>query len=101
MVHQAEIAKQNKRRELQKITSTLTTSVSNTKNEWNFLNSGDFLRTFLETLNCQARPSGYLYGYYKINKRPFGAMGEGSGHEGSNGRTKGSLQAVARALPRT
>ena len=37
-----------------------TTSVSCTKNEWNFLNSGDFLKTFLDTLNCHASPPGYL-----------------------------------------
>ena len=37
-----------------------TTSVSKTRKEWNFLNSGDLLRTFLGTLNCHARPSGYL-----------------------------------------
>ena len=40
--------------------SRRTTSVSNTRKEWNFLNSGDFLSTFLGTLNCQASPSGYL-----------------------------------------
>ena len=38
----------------------LTTSVSKTRNEWNFLNSGDFRITFLATLNCHASPSGYL-----------------------------------------
>jgi hypothetical protein len=37
-----------------------TTSVSYTKNEWNFLNSGLLRKTFFGTLNCHARPSGYL-----------------------------------------
>lgn len=46
-----------------------TTSVSNTRKEWNFLNSGDFLSTFLGMLNCQASPSGYLQNISMLRRR--------------------------------